>query len=248
MNKNILLIGDSCNDYYHFGNVARLSPEAPIPILDVEVTKTRSGMAANVYQNFVQLGIFPEFYSHYGETKHRYIDKKSGQQLLRVDDRHTIATHQFKPLTDYSQFDAIVISDYDKGFVTYEAVEAIHKNYAGPIFIDTKKNDLARFNGCILKINQHEWDSRISENTNVIVTRGADPILYRDKLYYPPKRNVHDVCGAGDTFLAALVYSYLANNDLDSAIKFAIRAATVTVNHIGVYAPSIEEILEIDEL
>ena len=34
----ILLIGDSCYDYYHYGNVSRISPEAPIPIFDARAT------------------------------------------------------------------------------------------------------------------------------------------------------------------------------------------------------------------
>ena len=55
---------------------------------------------------------------------------------------------------------------------------------------------------------------------------------------------VVDTCGAGDTFLAALCYGYL-NNDCDivEAIRFANLAAAVTVQHSGVYAPTMEEIL-----
>jgi sugar/nucleoside kinase (ribokinase family) len=53
---------------------------------------------------------------------------------------------------------------------------------------------------------------------------------------------VTDVCGAGDTFLAALCYEYLKSNNMDLAIEFAIRASAVTVQHIGVYAPTLEEI------
>jgi sugar/nucleoside kinase (ribokinase family) len=52
------------------------------------------------------------------------------------------------------------------------------------------------------------------------------------------------VCGAGDTFLAALVYQYLnSGKSIESAIEFAIKAAAVTVQHMGVYAPTLEEIL-----
>ena len=50
------------------------------------------------------------------------------------------------------------------------------------------------------------------------------------------------MCGAGDTFLAALVYKYLEEQSIDEAIKFAMNAAAVTVQHIGVYAPTLEEI------
>jgi len=39
-----------------------------------------------------------------------------------------------------------------------------------------------------------------------------------------------------------LCYNYLISNDLNLAIEFAIRASAVTVQHIGVYAPALEEI------
>jgi sugar/nucleoside kinase (ribokinase family) len=50
------------------------------------------------------------------------------------------------------------------------------------------------------------------------------------------------VCGAGDTFLASLIFKYLEEYDMDQAIKFAMQAASVTVQHIGVYAPTLKEI------
>jgi len=54
--------------------------------------------------------------------------------------------------------------------------------------------------------------------------------------------DVTDVCGAGDTFLAALVYKFLETKHMPDAIKFANQAAAVTVQHVGVYAPRLEEI------
>ena len=57
-----------------------------------------------------------------------------------------------------------------------------------------------------------------------------------------PKVEVSDVCGAGDTFLAALTYKYLETQDMNQAITFAIKASSITVQHVGVYAPTLEEI------
>ena len=54
---------------------------------------------------------------------------------------------------------------------------------------------------------------------------------------------VSDVCGAGDTFLSALTYQYLVSNNIESAIKFANKAASITVQHIGNYAPTLNEII-----
>ncbi len=53
---NILLIGDVGVDEYVMGNVKRISPEAPVPVLEVNEEDKRLGLAANVAQNVVSLG------------------------------------------------------------------------------------------------------------------------------------------------------------------------------------------------
>jgi len=58
-NKKILVIGDIMLDRYIWGDVSRISPEAPVPIVDVkEKTKTLGG-AANVAHNLFTLGASP---------------------------------------------------------------------------------------------------------------------------------------------------------------------------------------------
>ena len=44
----VLLLGDSCEDEYIYGRCNRISPEAPVPVLDYAKIKTTSGMAGNV--------------------------------------------------------------------------------------------------------------------------------------------------------------------------------------------------------
>ena len=55
-NKKILVIGDVGVDEYVMGSVKRISPEAPVPVLEVEKEDQRLGLAANVAQNVVSLG------------------------------------------------------------------------------------------------------------------------------------------------------------------------------------------------
>jgi D-glycero-beta-D-manno-heptose-7-phosphate kinase len=55
-NKKILVIGDVGVDEYVFGAVKRISPEAPVPVLEVEGEDKRLGLAANVAQNVISLG------------------------------------------------------------------------------------------------------------------------------------------------------------------------------------------------
>src|SRR5690606_18366176 len=55
-NKKVLVVGDVGLDVYIFGDVKRLSPEAPVPILDVSDEDLRLGLAANVAHNIQTLG------------------------------------------------------------------------------------------------------------------------------------------------------------------------------------------------
>jgi D-glycero-beta-D-manno-heptose-7-phosphate kinase len=55
-NKKVLVIGDVGLDVYILGEVKRLSPEAPVPILDVQEEDVRLGLAANVAHNIQSLG------------------------------------------------------------------------------------------------------------------------------------------------------------------------------------------------
>lgn len=240
----ILLLGDSCYDYYHYGRVNRISPEAPIPVFDFDHVTKKRGMASNVYDNLKALGADVHIVTSFSENKRRYIDLKSGQQLLRVDEKINTETYEDAVGLLYSDYDAIVISDYNKGFLSYENIEEIIESFHGPIFIDTKKTDLVRFESAIVKINELEHEKATSFCSSLIVTRGGKNVTYGEDSYYPPKVDVHDVCGAGDTFLAALAFEYLRKNDMERAIHFAMAAASITVQKIGVYAPTLEEIEE----
>ncbi|MBI3284315.1 MAG: D-glycero-beta-D-manno-heptose-7-phosphate kinase [Burkholderiales bacterium] len=55
--KRILVAGDVMLDRYWFGEVNRISPEAPVPIVRVEKREERLGGAANVARNAVALGV-----------------------------------------------------------------------------------------------------------------------------------------------------------------------------------------------
>jgi D-glycero-beta-D-manno-heptose-7-phosphate kinase len=242
----ILLLGDSCYDYYHYGSVNRISPEAPIPIFDHLYTHKKLGMMSNVLENFRALGVQPDYQTHFFENKNRYVDAKSKQQLLRVDQRIDEGgiDRVILEAIEYDEYDAIVISDYNKGFIDYEHITEIRRRFEGPVFIDTKKKDLEKIGDCIVKINQHEWKSLVSypKPENLIVTLGGENVTWNSRLYFPPKVDAYDVCGAGDTFLAALVFEYLRKNNMEEAILFAMKAAAITVQKIGVYAPTLEEI------
>ena len=54
--RHVLIIGDVILDEYIWGDVNRISPEAPVPVLEIASETTRTGGAANVAQNIVNLG------------------------------------------------------------------------------------------------------------------------------------------------------------------------------------------------
>ena len=239
---NILLLGDSCRDIYQFGTVDRLSPEAPVPVFVPSYREERDGMASNVFKNLEALGCDVNYLFGETSTKTRLIDSRSRQQIVRIDDDVESEPMTFETAIPPG-YDAIVISDYNKGLITYELVEELRKEFSGPIFVDTKKQNLARFEGCIVKINQVEHAARSSDCSNMIITQGKQGALYNNKMYPAAAIDVIDVCGAGDTFLAALAYEYLqTDGNMEAAVEFAIRASAVTVQHTGVYAPRLDEI------
>lgn len=229
----VLLIGDSCIDRYVYGEVKRLNPEAPVPILDYKRTETRQGMAWNVYNNLKSFGL--EVYMLTNEEKiikTRYIDEKTNQQILRVDEE--VKCNSMEYTIPEEIYDVIVISDYNKGFITTEKLFEIVNNSKCPVFIDTKKTVFPEKN-CYIKINSLEYSKLTEKYDNIIVTHGADGAEY-DNIFYPGEKvNVYDVVGAGDTFLSALTFGYLTFGSIQSAIPFANKAASIAVQHPGTY-------------
>ena len=241
----ILLIGDNCKDEYQFGTVERISPEAPVPVFNFNRTMARPGMAGNVEANLKALGCEVDFLRTQQGTKIRLIDERSFYHIVRIDhDINCDPVHVDPTKTDY---DAVVISDYNKGTVTYETIDLVQNNFTCPIFIDTKKTDAKRFSKCFLKINETEFENLTSYTGQMIITKGDKPVEYNNngtiKFYEVPHIGVHDVCGAGDTFLAALAYGYLSFNNMGEAIELAVKASQITLQYLGTHAPSIEEIL-----
>ena len=55
-NKHILVIGDIMLDFYIYGHVHRVSPEAPVPVVEKSNEEWRLGGAGNVAANIVALG------------------------------------------------------------------------------------------------------------------------------------------------------------------------------------------------
>ena len=242
----VLLLGDSCEDEYIYGRCNRLSPEAPVPILDYAKLQTKSGMAGNVCLNLQSFGLDITFLTNPEKiVKTRFIDEKSNQHILRVDNEERV-----KPLlvpVATSSFDAVVISDYNKGYLSIEKIFEIVEGATCPVFIDSKKTVLPNKENCFVKINDVEYEKLQHDCyiDNLIVTKGSEGCIYKQTLYPAEKVNVYDVVGAGDTFLAALVYGYITTNNIDESLMLGNRAAAIAVQQLGTYILTEEDVQKI---
>lgn len=232
----VLLIGDSCEDEYIYGRCERLNPEAPVPVLNYSKIETKAGMAGNVYLNLQAFNLEVTFLTNNEQiTKTRFIEEKSNQQMLRVDNESRVSPLILPVMTN--GFDAVVISDYNKGYLTDKKLFEIVESSNVPVFIDSKKTVLPDKENCFIKINDIEYDRlQPYDYKNLIVTKGSQGCVYNHTLYPAEKVKVYDVVGAGDTFLAALTYGYLkTEGDISRALSLANKAAAVAVQNQGTY-------------
>ena len=248
----VLLIGDSCTDIYHYGSCARLSPEAPVPVLKLSRSEEKPGMALNVKKNLESFSIVVDCLTNDRSiTKERFIDIKSKNHLLRFDTGEDTA---LPPLSsekitsvDFSRYDAAIVVDYNKGFLNEENTKLLSKlchQHDLLFFIDSKKTNLKSYNHSIIKINELENSlvSGFPSEYVLIVTAGEKGAYYQNKWIKSQAVGIYDVCGAGDTFFAALIYKYLLTKNFMDSIKFANNCARITVMKSGVYALNEDDI------
>ena len=236
----ILLVGDSCTDEYVYGTCERLNPEAPVPILKFNRKETTKGMAWNVRENLMSFNMDVYILTNSESIiKTRYIDERSNQHILRVDDEGLCDPMGYELPED--EYDALVISDYDKGFLTAKKIQELVDWFDGPVFIDSKKTKLPK-EGCYIKINEEESTLLKGRHKNLIVTKGSDGAQYGGKLYPAEPAKAFDVVGAGDTFLSTLVYFYLFYGTIEKSIPYANRAAAIAVQNIGTYVLTEEDV------
>ena len=246
---NILVIGESCTDVYRYGECSRLCPEAPVPVIKVSNRNVsyNPGMAMNVYTNIRALSDLDKTEVSLMTNKNwesvnkvRYVDERTNYIILRADYNDEQIPHcdDLRQI-DFSQFEVVVISDYNKGFLAEEDIEFISHQHENT-FLDTKKI-LGEWcsNVKYIKINEFEYNRtqhmlNESMDSKMIITLGPNGARHRDKTYPVPKVEIKDTSGAGDTFIAALVLKYAETKDIDKSIEFANHNATIVVQKKGV--------------
>ena len=84
--KRIMIIGDAMLDAYWMGKVNRISPEAPVPVLDMQEKSYKPGGAANVALNIKSLGAIPYLYTILG-------DDNAGAKMIEILKQEGIKTN-----------------------------------------------------------------------------------------------------------------------------------------------------------
>jgi rfaE bifunctional protein kinase chain/domain len=145
--KKILVLGDLMLDKYIWGDVSRISPEAPVPVVEVKADTSCLGGAGNVSHNLESLGSYPLLVGVIGkdepgrwikkniqDSRGIFIDGKrpttvktriiaQHQQVVRVDweKKSLISPAIEKQIFDFIQkehYDGLILSDYNKGTLT----------------------------------------------------------------------------------------------------------------------------------
>lgn len=236
----VLVIGDACEDHYYRGGYTRTNPEADAPLMSLRTHSVSMGMAANVLANVQAFGcdVTAALPLVPWSKKSRFYGPDQLTQILRVDEDVEAEPYRLQRRDYYKDFDLIVISDYNKGFVTDETISEVHYAASCPVFVDTKKTDLAPLSGPFFKINSREFAALTSEPDELIVTCGPGGCWYKDVNYPAAPVDVIDVCGAGDTFLATVSVSYARTKDMALSLTLANRYASRACGFPGVYVLS----------
>lgn len=302
----ILVVGDLMIDHYIWGDSTRISPEAPVQVVDVRSENNRLGGACNVANNLVSLGASVEIFGVVGQDsrgewllgaleqlgiKTTQIHKDvlrpttqktrvilSHQQILRIDreEKAPIAERvraEFLSTLqkNIGEYDAVILSDYDKGVLGREFTQSIislARNAKKPVLCDPKGEDYSKYSGATLltpnkkeaqgasgiKICDDESLERAAKKLQEecqldisLITLSEDGIGILDSAKRIVKiptiaREVFDVTGAGDTVIAALAFCLAQGIDIYQACKFANAAAAVVVGKVGSAVASLEEI------
>jgi D-beta-D-heptose 7-phosphate kinase/D-beta-D-heptose 1-phosphate adenosyltransferase len=196
--------------------------------------------------------------------KTRIIESETHKQQLRLDNRlryHDGDLQRYKNkcfFYNIKNFDAVVVSDYNKGLVDDSIVTSLsHEDVKCPIFIDTKNTNISRWmplqnKEIFFKLNQKEWDkvkwTHPENYFTFIITQGENGAVLLNKsqnseIFTSQTVKNANAIGAGDVFLASLVMHYVETYNLQDAIRYANKVAQKSVEKFGTCYVSRNEVI-----
>lgn len=307
--RQVLVVGDLMLDNFIWGEVNRISPEAPVPVVEVREESQLLGGSANVAHNLASLGGRVLVTGVVGQDP-------AGQALMTLfnqiavptagliseDGRPTtvktriIAHHQQvvrfdrewrAPLqadtgarilaflrNSLPDLHGIIVSDYAKGVVTRDFLDALRDLVAGrplPVVVDPKVQHAELYRSFTMVTPNHHEASQMSgipirgEKSllqagesllarlaceTVLITRGKEGMSLFQRhgpvVHIPTvAQRVYDVTGAGDTVIAAVTLGLVAGLSPAEAALLANLAAGVVVGEVGTAVVSSAQLLAI---
>lgn len=241
----ILVVGELCKDKFTYGDVSRICPEAPVPVFNPIEEIINPGMAGNVVENLKDIAPNSEitFWHQKKEIqKERIVDKKSNQMIVRIDSGESFIDRiKLKNIKNQiKDFDIVIVSDYNKGFLTNSDLIEIAK-YSKISILDSKRKLDKKVVSSYTFIKINELESKLNSDIiskNVIITLGSKGAIIDNKLFKQknPKETI-DVSGAGDTFTSAFSIMYVITNNIKESIIYANKMAGIVVGKRGVATP-----------
>ena len=303
--KKILIIGDLILDRYIWGKVNRISPEAPVPVVEVTDENFLLGGASNVANNIVALeghativgvagndragGILMKMLEERGiqcggvfwgsarptTVKTRVI--AHNQQVVRFDreNKDKVDGKVLKGLLEHIRsavpnHDAVIISDYKKGVISYNLVREVLKHSKPEnifVSVDPKVSHFYCYKNVSL-ITPNVMEASVASGIEIkdekslvnagralckkiscdaiLITRGeyGMSLFEKDKVVHIPTvaKNVYDVTGAGDTVIATFTIAYAAGASMKEAAVISNHAAGIVVGEVGTAVAKIDQL------
>ena len=256
----VLVCGDAMADVYWRGNVTRISPEAPVPIVAVVEQEKREGAAANVANNLESLGCATERIFGGGSRiqKIRLIAK--GQHTCRIDFDYPQSA--IEPDASYedalSRCEIVVLVDYSKGSLAkVQTLIQKAREMKRQVFVDQRGHDFDKYRGAtLLKPNREEMKDLVGgwktqeeldfKARQFLVQSGIESILLTQAAegmtLYTKQETLHvkaeqkevvDVSGAGEAALAGYTAAIAKGHSPLKAVEYANRAAGIAVGRFG---------------
>jgi D-beta-D-heptose 7-phosphate kinase/D-beta-D-heptose 1-phosphate adenosyltransferase len=250
----VLVFGDVIIDKYIYGTSERLSPEAPVPVVKHLREVESLGGAGLVYENLKSLGVDVTLLQTEQPSSIKTRVICDGHYVTRIDnDIHADSKAVLRNVlrSNFSQWDYVILSDYNKGVLdeSLAIIEHINK-FNCKIIVDPKEYATQYKGAWLVKPNYSEF-TKFGFNDwkgNIITTNAGNNVVanIEDEVYNVPVEDVEvsDVTGAGDCFLAAFVYGLTKNYNHKHCLELAIKGSREAVKHVGTHTLTVSDLEE----
>ena len=234
-NLNVLVIGDVMLDFFYYGNVSRISPEAPVPVVNVKKTEYHPGGAANVAVNISELGGKAILFGCCGDDhnsvildslleKHGIVNSLVKSESPTITKTRVIGDHQQIVRLDIEEsgadYSGLLTAEFDKKFNSFKEQKIdiiVLSDYAKGV--------------CSTDLCRKVIDKAVKENIPVIVDpKGTEWEKYRGSYLITPNfREFREITGK----TLSNTDSELEKNAYDVVKRFGFKNLLITRSENG---------------